>query len=118
PLVAAVMVRLAKIQPGQTVLDPFCGAGTLLVLAGEMAAAGRLVGADHLARWLALAAENAALRDLRLALVRSDARQLPVRTGGADRVIANLPFGKRVGTHRVNADLYPAALREIARVLP
>ena len=40
PLVGAVMIRLAKIQPGQTVLDPFCGAGTLLVLAGEMAAPG------------------------------------------------------------------------------
>ncbi|OLB81307.1 MAG: hypothetical protein AUI14_03660 [Actinobacteria bacterium 13_2_20CM_2_71_6] len=32
--------------------------------------------------------------------------------------MANLPFGRRVGSHRVNADLYPAALREIARVLP
>lgn len=118
PLVAAVMVRLAKIQPGQTVLDPFCGAGTLLVLAGEMAAPGRLVGADHQARWLALAAENGRLRDLPLRLVRADAGRLPVATGAADRIVANLPFGKRVGSHRTNTDLYPAALREIARVLP
>jgi tRNA (guanine6-N2)-methyltransferase len=118
PLVGAVMVRLAKIQPGQTVLDPFCGAGTLLVLAGEMAAPGRLVGADAQARWLALAAENARLRDVPIGLLRADARRLPVRSGAADRVVANLPFGKRVGSHRVNEDLYPAALREIARVLP
>jgi len=118
PLVAAVMVRLAKIQPGQTVLDPFCGAGTLLVLAGEMAAPGRLVGADHQARWLAMAAENGRLRAVRLGLVRADARALPVAAGAADRVVANLPFGKRVGSHRVNTDLYPGALREIARVLP
>jgi tRNA (guanine6-N2)-methyltransferase len=118
PLVAAVMVRLAKIQPGQTVLDPFCGAGTLLVLAGEMAAPARLVGADHQARWLPLAAENARLRDLPLRLVRADARRLPIGTGTVDRVVANLPFGKRVGSHRINADLYPAALREVTRVLP
>jgi SAM-dependent methyltransferase len=118
PLVGAVMVRLAKIQPGQTVLDPFCGAGTLLVLAGEMAAPGRLVGADVQARWLALAAENARLRDVPAALLRADARRLPIRGGAAERVIANLPFGKRVGSHRVNEDLYPGALREIARVLP
>jgi tRNA (guanine6-N2)-methyltransferase len=116
PLVGAVMVRLTKIQPGQTVVDPFCGAGTLLVLAGEMAAPGRLVGADAQARWLALAADNAVRRGLPIGLVRADARALPLRH--ADRVVANLPFGKRVGTHRVNADLYPAALREIARVLP
>ena len=29
PLIGAVMVRLTKIQPGQAVLDPFCGAGTI-----------------------------------------------------------------------------------------
>jgi len=118
PLVGAVMVRLAKIQPGQTVLDPFCGAGTLLVLAGEMAAPGRLVGADVQARWLALAAENVRSRSVGTTLVRADAGHLPIRGGTADRVVANLPFGKRVGSHRVNEDLYPGALREIARVLP
>jgi len=111
PLVGAVLVRLAKIQPGQTVLDPFCGAGTLLVLAGEMAAPGPVLGADVQSRWLSLAAEN-------VALVRADARRLPVRSGSVERVLANLPFGKRVGSHRVNEDLYPGALREIARVLP
>ncbi len=118
PLVGAVMVRLAKIQPGQTLVDPFCGAGTLLVLAGEMAAPGRLVGADHQTRWLTLAAQNAAARGVPMALLRADARRLPLAAGRADRVVANLPFGKRVGSHRVNADLYPGALREIARVLP
>jgi SAM-dependent methyltransferase len=118
PLVGAVMVRLAKVHSGQTVLDPFCGAGTLLVLAGEMAAPGRLVGTDHLARWLTLARENAAARGIPMALARADAAHLPLASGAADRVVANLPFGKRVGSHRVNAELYPAALREIARVLP
>jgi SAM-dependent methyltransferase len=118
PLVGAVMVRLAKIQPGQTVLDPFCGAGTLLVLAGEMAAPGRLLGADLQRRWLGIAAENLDIRKVPGALLRADATRIPVATGAVDRVVANLPFGKRVGTHRVNTDLYPAALREIARVLP
>jgi 23S rRNA G2445 N2-methylase RlmL len=32
-------------------------------------------------------------------------------------VIANLPFGKRVGSHRDNLRLYPAAVAEIARIL-
>jgi 23S rRNA G2445 N2-methylase RlmL len=30
PTVAAAMVRLADIKPGQTILDPMCGAGTIL----------------------------------------------------------------------------------------
>ncbi len=118
PVVAAVMIRLAKIEPGQTVVDPFCGAGTLLVYAAEMARPGRLLGLDAQARWLRMAAGNLARRGHPGGLVRADAAHLPLGTGAADRVVANLPFGKRVGSHRVNADLYPAALAEIARVLP
>src|SRR5262249_22017428 len=30
PTVAAAMVRLAQVKPGQTVVDPMCGAGTIL----------------------------------------------------------------------------------------
>jgi SAM-dependent methyltransferase len=118
PLIGAVMVRLAKIQPGQTVLDPFCGAGTLLVLAGETARPGLLVGADAQPRWLAMAAANLRDRGVAGTVIRADARAIPLASGSVDRVTANLPFGKRVGSHRVNEDLYPAAMREIARVLP
>ncbi len=118
PVTGAVMVRLAKIQPGQTVLDPCCGAGTLLVLAGETAVPGRLLGVDVQARWLDLARANLADREVDAALVRADARHLPFADGTVDRVVANLPFGKRVGSHRVNEDLYPGLLREVARVLP
>src|SRR5262249_7281388 len=37
PTVAAAMVRLAGIGPGMTVLDPFCGAGTILAEALDVA---------------------------------------------------------------------------------
>jgi 23S rRNA G2445 N2-methylase RlmL len=33
PVVAEVVVRLAKIRPHHRVLDPFCGTGTLLLAA-------------------------------------------------------------------------------------
>jgi hypothetical protein len=118
PVVAAVMIRLAKIEPGQLVVDPFCGAGTLLVYAAEMARPGRLVGLDTQSRWLRMAAENLTRRGHPGGLVRADAAHIPMGTGTVHRVVANLPFGKRVGSHRVNAQLYPAALAEIARVLP
>jgi tRNA (guanine6-N2)-methyltransferase len=118
PVVAAVLIRLAKIEPGQVVADPFCGAGTLLVYAAEMAEPGRLVGLDVQQRWLRMAAENLVRRGHPGTLVRADAAHLPMGTGTVHRVVANLPFGKRVGSHRVNAALYPAALAEIARVLP
>lgn len=113
PVVASVMVRLAKIEPGQRVLDPVCGAGTLLVTAGQMAPGARVVGADHDRRWVLAARENAPTAGL----WRGDARRLPVPDGAVERVVANLPFGKRVGSHIGNQRLYPAVLGEIARVL-
>ena len=123
PVIATVMLRLAKVEAGQTVLDPFCGAGTLLVEAmrGE---AGRLLGADHDARWIRTTDRNTSLASHRrddasppVTLWRGDARRLPLRDDSVDRVVANLPFGKRVGSHQRNKILYPEVLRDIARVL-
>jgi ubiquinone/menaquinone biosynthesis C-methylase UbiE len=117
PVIGAVMVRLAKIEAGQTVLDPFCGAGTLLVLAGEMAKPGLLIGADIQRNWARAAQTNVRSRGLHGSLLTCDAQRLPLPNFSIDRVIANLPFGKRVGTHRHNTQMYPLALREISRVL-
>ena len=51
------------------------------------------------------------------AVVRADAGQLPLQAGTVDRVLTNLPFGKRVGSHHDNTELYPRMLRELTRVL-
>ncbi|MGZ0148937.1 TRM11 family SAM-dependent methyltransferase [Kribbella sp. WER1] len=103
-IVAEVLVRLAKLRPGQLVLDPFCGTGTILRAARRHEPAVRLIGLDH----QPLAGRN---------VVQGKAEALPLADGCVDRVVANLPFGKLVGTHRDNSRLYPAALSELDRVL-
>jgi tRNA (guanine6-N2)-methyltransferase len=45
------------------------------------------------------------------------AEALPLTARSVDRVVANLPFGKQVGSHRDNQRLYPAVLAELDRVL-
>lgn len=114
PVIASVMVRLAKIEPGQRILDPVCGAGTLLATAAAMAPDAVLLGADHDRRWVLAARENVGAAGL----WRGDARRWPVPDGSVHRVVANLPFGKRVGSHIGNTTLYPAVLAEVARALP
>ncbi|MGH8880590.1 MAG: TRM11 family SAM-dependent methyltransferase [Stackebrandtia sp.] len=114
PVIASVMVRLAKIEAGQTVLDPMCGAGTLLATAEAMASGARLLGSDHDRRWVRATRDNIAAA---AKLWRGDARKLPLADGSVDRMVANLPFGKRVGSHTGNKTLYPAVLGELARVL-
>ncbi|WP_238335206.1 TRM11 family SAM-dependent methyltransferase [Kribbella amoyensis] len=111
PVVAEVLVRLAKLRPGDHVLDPFCGAGT--VLAAVRTRGTRRYGSDHDPRAIDLARRNLGEVQLRL----GSARQLAHADRTVHRVIANLPFGKRVGRHADNLTLYPAALHEVARVL-
>lgn len=117
PVVAALVCRLAKIRPGDAVLDPMCGAGTLLVVAGQTAGPRLVVGCDVAAGALDLARDNLATRGLPAAVLRADASCLPLATASVDRVVANLPFGKRVGSHDENIRLYPRFLRELTRVL-
>lgn len=112
PLVAEVLVRLAKVRPKDHVVDPFCGSGTILLAVRRREATSRTTGTDHDPRAIAVARRNGVI-----SLARADAQALPLQAGSVDRVISNLPFGKQVGSHRINRELYPAVLAEIARVL-
>ncbi|WP_432887073.1 TRM11 family SAM-dependent methyltransferase [Kribbella sp. CA-245084] len=112
PVVAEVIVRLAKIRPGQHVLDPFCGTGTILLAVRRRAPAAHVIGTDHDPRALEIATANGCRR-----LAQAKAEALPLQDRSIDRVVTNLPFGKQVGSHELNRTLYPAVLRELGRVL-
>jgi predicted RNA methylase len=123
PVIAAVMVRLAKVEPGQTLLDPCCGAGTLMVAAAEQTDAAQLIASDHDRHWSGVTATNLSRRALPATapvttVLRADMRALPLADTSIDRIVANLPFGKRVGSHAGNVELYPKVLSELARLLP
>jgi tRNA G10 N-methylase Trm11 len=120
PTVAAAMVRLAAARPGHRVLDPMCGAGTLLaeqvtarrhdgprveVLGGDLDAAAVRTAAANLRR---LDVEN---------LCRWDATRLPLADARIDRIVCNPPFGKQLGEPEEIAPLYRKAVREWDRVL-
>ncbi|MFG1820339.1 TRM11 family SAM-dependent methyltransferase [Kribbella sp. NPDC049174] len=115
PVVAEVVVRLAKIRSEHRVLDPFCGSGTLLLSANRQARPAELIGSDK--RSVQIAHRNFAARNVSAELSTARAEQIQQPDRSIDRVVANLPFGKRVGSHHDNVRLYPAAVAEIARVL-
>ncbi|WP_432879102.1 methyltransferase domain-containing protein [Kribbella sp. CA-245084] len=60
PPVAAAMARLAGIEPAHRVVDPFCGAGTLLLEAQAIEPQASYTGIDQDPAALAAAHENAA----------------------------------------------------------
>lgn len=121
PTVAAAMVRLAGASPGQVVLDPMCGAGTILAEQVELA---RQRGAGRVTIWggdidqNALRAASANLRrfDPEL-LMHWDARRLPLPDASVDRIICNPPFGKQLSEPEDIGPLYRRAIAEWDRVL-
>jgi predicted RNA methylase len=117
PIAAAVIVRLAELRDDARLLDPFCGTGTIGLLAVESCRSVRFTGMDIEPSALGKAAANLRGRGLAMQLLRGSAAQLPIASGTIDAVVGNLPFGKRVGSHDTNLELYPRAMAEISRVL-
>jgi tRNA (guanine6-N2)-methyltransferase len=117
PSVAAAMVWLTVPEDDDVFLDPMCGAGTLLVERGTIARHRLLLGVDRASEALEAAVANIGPRHKPRQLFRADARGLPFQAESVTKVATNLPFGKRVGTHRGNVTLYRDAMREMNRVL-
>ncbi|WP_460539866.1 TRM11 family SAM-dependent methyltransferase [Glycomyces halotolerans] len=112
PPVAAAMARLAGIEAGMTVLDPCCGAGTILVEAAELAPGADLIGSDLDPDALAASVRNA--RHLAgIALAKADAAQLPMPNGTVDRIVTNPAWGRQVATQQ----RLPVLLAEWRRVI-
>ncbi|TCO18563.1 putative RNA methylase family UPF0020 [Kribbella steppae] len=91
PPVAAAMARIANIGEGHRVVDPFCGAGTLLLEAQAIAPSATYLGIDKAT--IAAARANTA-----------DHAPIHWRTGNAralagqfDRIVTNPPWDVRLG---------------------
>lgn len=116
PRLARALVNLAEAPPGGTLLDPFCGTGSLLV---EGALCGfHAIGLD--AQLTMVVGSRRNLRHLGLPgdVMWGDARRLPFRDGSVGGIAADPPYGRSarmVGSGREG--LYRDALAEMARVL-
>ena len=121
PTVAAALVRLAEPRPNMLLLDPMCGAGTILGEAIAYARRHRLGtlevrGGDEDAS--ALRAADINLRRLGPArLERWDATRLPLPDAAADRIVSNPPFGKQLSRPEEIGPLYRRMVPEYHRVL-
>jgi tRNA (guanine6-N2)-methyltransferase len=94
PPVAAALARLADPAPGQTVLDPFCGDGTVAIETALASPETRVTGRDLDADRLQNAARNAERAGVVLGLERADAGTPDPAT--YDAVVTNPPWNVAV----------------------
>jgi predicted RNA methylase len=93
PTVAAAIVTMADITANETVFDPFCGAGTELILANKMKGAHKLIGSDLDPLALDAARESLKQANVSANLFQGDGSKFA--GSGIDVVISNPPFGMR-----------------------
>lgn len=121
PTLAAAMVRLAQVRPNQVVLDPMCGAGTILAELHELFRRTDWQSVPPRGGDIDAAALYAAGSNLRRVgktfLARWDAARLPLADQSVDRVVSNPPFGKQLGRPEDIGPLYRRMLAEYDRVL-
>ncbi len=119
--VAYAMAQLTAPRQEDVFLNVGCGAGTLLFERARIGPARRLIGCDVSPSALRCARTNAAAYQecygpAPFELHPWDATALPLPDASVDALCADLPFGHHVGSHVDNERLYPAILREAARV--
>lgn len=115
--VASVMASLTGPKPDDRIVNIMCGSGTLLVERAALAPYEYLSGIDNNPEVLNFASDHLKLSGTNdVALICTDALALPYPPNTFNVLLADLPFGQLVGSHRENITLYPAVLAEASRI--
>jgi len=114
---AAAMIAETHPQPTDRFLNLMCGSGTLLIERMPSSSNELVIGCDSDDTVLRCAEKNIhAANYQNIALLCCDAKRLPFDSSMFNVLCADLPFGQRVGSHEHNKTLYPAILKEAARI--
>jgi 23S rRNA G2445 N2-methylase RlmL len=117
PSVAAALGILSGPASDDIVLDPFCGAGTVLIERAHLGRYQLLIGGDTDSSALDAARENVGPRYKPIELHAWDAAAIPLPDNSVGRIVTNLPWGLKHGSHADNRRLYPRVFREFARLM-
>ncbi len=116
PSVAAALGWLSEPSPDDIVLDPLCGAATVLIERAHLGRYRQLIGGDSNPAMLDAARENVGPRYKPIDLHSWDATAIALGDASVTKVVTNLPWGMRHGSHAENRRLYPFLFEEFRRV--
>jgi tRNA (guanine6-N2)-methyltransferase len=115
PPVAAALVLLADQKKPGSIVDPFCGGGTILTEASMLGYTA--IGGDIDTNALLASQENLLTADIPSQISQWDATQLPLPSESFGAVVTNLPWGRQVEVLPGLTPLYTKACQEIERIL-
>jgi putative methyltransferase (TIGR01177 family) len=87
PRLCRAMVNLAEVKEGDTILDPFCGTGSILTEAQEFQI--KTAGFDAIKKMCKGAKQN-----LIENIVQCDSVQMPLKPLGVDAIVTDIPYGR------------------------
>ncbi len=119
PSVAYIMCMIAELDKDDIVYDPFCGSSTIPITAFKYFDVKRVLASDISGKALLSSRLNFTIAKVpkeKYKLFRSDISKVILNKQNIDKIITNLPFGIRVGTHEQNILLY-SSLERLANKL-
>lgn len=118
PCVAAAVLRLAQdyLSVNARVIDPCCGSGTFLIERGLLSPCQSLTGVDIAHSAIDVARRNTALSGVNAKYTVNDILRFECHRP-YDELIANLPFGNRVGDHSSCEKLYSGLLAKLPKLV-
>jgi len=116
PKLARCMVNLTRIKKGQTLLDPFCGTGGILIEAGIIGT--RVIGTDidyKMVKGTKENLEHCGVHDYQV--FREDARKLELPSK-VDSIVTDPPYGISASTGgEKSEDLYQQSMQSLQGLL-
>ncbi len=88
---ARCMVNLSQLKEGQTLCDPFCGTGTILLEAELMGI--KTVGMDFDPEMCGITKKNLALNGFKSQVINASYHDIKKMTGKIDAFVTDLPYG-------------------------
>ena len=113
PTIAAALARVARVEPGDIVWDPFVGSGSELIECWRLAAPHKLYGTDLSEKALEAAKLNAQAAGIGEQLLLSHADCLDWQGARPTLIITNPPMGRRVSRGSLK-DLFERLMPKLA----
>ncbi len=117
PKIARTLVNLSIVAKGETLLDPFCGTGGILIEAGLIGI--NIIGSDIQEKMVNGSKKNLEYYNIKnYNLFTTDIGSIDRYVKKVDSVVTDLPYGKSTTTKGEDMiDLYDRAFEKISKVL-